>query len=82
MSESRDSGSLCHQGALQKVKGLENKLSHQEAALQRVFKSVWGRGEMEPVSLKSLGWTMSAQDVVWRQGFFPFDLGNYHMGPS
>lgn len=25
---------------------------------------------------------MSAQDVVWRQGFFPFDLGNYHMGPS
>lgn len=37
---------------------------------------------MDPVSLKSLGWTMSAQDVVWRQRFFPFDLGNYHMGPS
>lgn len=44
VSPSRDSGSLCHRGALHKVKGLENKLSHREAALQRVLKSVWGRG--------------------------------------
>lgn len=34
VSPSLDSCWLCHPGPLQKVKGLENKLSHQEAALQ------------------------------------------------